>query len=412
MPLAVPLIAAGIGAAGSIYASNQANKAANKQIAAQTAATDQSIALQRDALNRQQQNFAPYLQTGYGALQQIQQQFGLGTGGGGYTGGKTPGGFAGTSPAEGGGGGAAAGGQPDWNEYLSRYTDVAGAFNEAAGTPEGRQALADKGISTPQQYAQFHYETFGQRPDENRTVQMTPAAAGPGQEAQTFGPQVPGRESYVRPNQGSAPAMPDLSAAAYQKSPGFEAGLLSGQRNLNANFAARGLLGSGAGAEAAIKFGTDYQNQDYNAWRNNELAKWQQQTQQFNLDRANTNANFGSDRAYGTGVFDADRGYDTSRFDQQLGNLFNLAQLGNPSAMNGAIQSNANNVGGLLQTGANNLSNIYGQQAQNTGGLIGNLAGIGQGLLGNMGGGSLGSLFGGGGGGSNLNWSQAWGGGS
>lgn len=182
--------------------------------------------------------------------------------------------------------------------------------------------------------------------------------------------------------------MPDLSAAAYQQSPGFQTGLQAGQRNLNANYAARGLLGSGAGAEAAIKFGTDYQNQDYNAWRNNQLAIYQQQLQQYNTDRANTNSNFNSDRGYGTGVFDADRGYATDRFDTKTNNLLSLVSAGNPSQANGLLQTNANNQSGILQNSANNLSNIYGQQGQNNVGLAGSLVGFGQGLLSNLGGGT------------------------
>lgn len=402
------LLAAGAGILGSVLGASSQKKALNKQLEAQKYATDQQLSLQRDALAQQQQNLAPYLNAGYGALSQLQSQFGLGAGGSTAGAAKPAGGMAGTSPME----GAASGvGQPDWGDYLTRYTDVAQEYQAIQADPARAAALQQQGINSPEAYAQYHATQVAPALGEQRTVNTTQAA--PQAPAGQYGPQVDPRQTYTRPDQGAAPAMPDLSAAAYQKSPGYEAGLLSGQRNLNANFAARGLLGSGAGAEAAIKFGTDYQNQDYNTWKNAELAKWQAQTQQFNVDRNNTNTNFGSDRAYGTGVYDADRSYGTDRFDTQANDLFRLVGAGNPSQANAAIQNNANNVGGLLQNSANNMSNIYGQQAANTGGLIGNLTGIGQGLLAN-GGLNFGSMFGGSSGGSNplLNWSSSWGGGS
>lgn len=384
-----------IGGVGSLLSSNSQKKTINKQVEAQKYATDRSIALQRDALAQTQSNLAPYLSAGYGALSQLQSQFNLGNGA------KPSGGAAGTSPTQGG---------PDYAAYLANNPDIAAEAARVVSTsPSSIGDMNGDGTIDATDYGQYHAQTFADRP-------VPTLAAAPQQaEEQTFGPQFDPRPAYSRPDQPMAPSMPDLSAAAYQKSPGFEAGLASGQRNLNANFAARGLLGSGAGAEAAIKFGTDYQNQDYNNWRNQQLAQYQTQLQQFNMDRANTNANFSSDRAFGTGAYESDRGYDTSRFDQQVGNLFNLVNAGNPSQANAGIMNSANNIGGLLQTGANNLSSLYGQQAQNAGGLAGNLTGIGQGLLGNMGG--LGGLFGGsgGGGGSSnplLNWSQSWGGGS
>lgn len=345
----MPIAAAVIGVGGTLYASSQASKAANKQIAAQQTATQQQLALQRDAFNQQQQNLAPYLQAGYGALTQLQQQFGLGT-----------------SPEQ------SRAGQTDWSQYLAQNPDAAAWVQTKADTGRSAEDLAAE-----------HYRLDGSR--RELPVYAAPTQAANTNTPQTYGPQVGERPTYARPDQPSAPAMPDLSAAAYQQSPGFQTGLLAGQRNLNANFAARGLLGSGAGAEAAIKFGTDYQNQDYGNWRNNQLAQWQTQLAQFNQDRANTNANFNQDRQFGTGVYDADRNYGTNRFDTQVGNLFNLVGLGNPSQTNGLLQNYANNTGNLLQNGANNLSSIYGQQANNAGGLAGNLVGIGQGLLGNYG---------------------------
>lgn len=352
MPVAA--IAGGLLAAGgSIYAANKQSNLGDKQIANQNNATQQSLAFQQQAFQQQQQNLAPYLQAGYGALSQLQQQFGLTNANG-----QQP-------------------GQPDWALYEQQNPDIAARGNEA-------QLAGEFGPGKQWASKEDWYAWHNQTPGEGRpipTVQPTAANTNTPQQAGNFSTQ---RETYTRPDTGAAPAMPDLSASAYQQSPGYQSGLLAGQRNLNANFAARGLLGSGAGAEAAIKFGTDYQNQDYNNWRNNQLAIWQQQLNQYNQDRATTNANFTADRAYGTGVYDADRGYNTQRYDQNTANLFGLVNAGNPSQANALLQNNANTQAGLLQTSANNLSGLYGQQAQNAGGLAGNLVGIGQGLLGNI----------------------------
>lgn len=356
----LPLLAAGaLGLAGSLFSSNAATKTANKQIAAQERATQQSLAAQQQAFQQQQQNLAPYLQAGYGALTQLQQSLGI-----------TPT----ASP------GSAAGGV-NVSAYIQANPDVAARARElqASGV-----IGAGGQWSSPEEWVAQVQLPNAQAAGEQRTYPTN----GQGQQAaptpQTYGAPPDPRQTYERPDVGSAPSMPDLSAAAYQKSPGYEAGLKEGQRNLNANFGARGLLASGAGAEAAIKFGSDYQDKDYTDWRNAQMQQYQIALNQYNQDRARTDNVFGQDRGFGTGVYDADRAYGTQRYDQQNANLFNLAQLGNPSQSNALLQSNANNTSGLLQTGANNLSGIYGQQGQNAGGLAGNLVGIGQGLLGNI----------------------------
>lgn len=79
MPIAIPLAAAAVGAAGTAYAANQANKATQRGIDAQTAAANQNYALQQQALQQSQQNNAPFMQAGYGALNQLASQFGLGS---------------------------------------------------------------------------------------------------------------------------------------------------------------------------------------------------------------------------------------------------------------------------------------------------------------------------------------------
>lgn len=80
MPVAVPLIAAGVGAAGTISASNAQSKAAKNAANASQAATDASIAEQRRQFDIAQQNQQPWLNTGTAALGQLASLYGLSTG--------------------------------------------------------------------------------------------------------------------------------------------------------------------------------------------------------------------------------------------------------------------------------------------------------------------------------------------
>ena len=82
MPVAVPLIAAGVGAAGTVAASNAQSKAAKSAANASQQATDASIAEQRRQFDIAQQNQQPWLNTGNAALSELAGLYGLSTTGG------------------------------------------------------------------------------------------------------------------------------------------------------------------------------------------------------------------------------------------------------------------------------------------------------------------------------------------
>lgn len=82
MPVAVPLIAAGVGAAGTIAASKSQSNAAKSAANASQQATDATIAEQRRQFDIAQQNQQPWLNTGKSALNELAGLYGLGTGGG------------------------------------------------------------------------------------------------------------------------------------------------------------------------------------------------------------------------------------------------------------------------------------------------------------------------------------------
>lgn len=77
MPVAIPLIAAGVGAAGSVYAANQASKGQKASAAASQQATDYATAEQRRQYDQSRADNAPWLQAGGGALAQLSKLYGL-----------------------------------------------------------------------------------------------------------------------------------------------------------------------------------------------------------------------------------------------------------------------------------------------------------------------------------------------
>ena len=54
------------------------------------------------------------------------------------------------------------------NPYFDAYPDVAAEFARLSGSPEGKATLASIGVTTPQQFANYHFGTFGSR--ENRSA--------------------------------------------------------------------------------------------------------------------------------------------------------------------------------------------------------------------------------------------------
>lgn len=397
MPIAIPLAAAAVGAAGTAYAANQANKATQRGIDAQTAAANQNYQLQQQALQQAQQNNAPFMQAGYGALNQLAQQFGLGT----------------ISPTGQVGGNAPTGQQPayDPNPY-SQYE----AANPDLAAEARRVVGVDPRFRTAEDYYRWHDANYA---NEGRGSFTNAPTSAPQQAAQQpaatqgvgaqYGPTVGERATFTRPEVGPAPGLPSLTTESYRASPGFQNRLTQAGRATNAQFAARGILGSGAAAE---EFGKRMQNiadEDYDSWVNQQMGLYDRQLAQYNADRARADTNFAQDRSYGTGVYDADRNYLTSRFDQNVNDLFSMVGLGQSSANNqAAAQRNyASNVGNQANTLANNLSSAYGQQASNNASAWNNIAGMGQNLLSNWSSTARTPTT------NNPNaWSQNWGGGS
>ena len=219
MPVVVPLIGAAAGIGGSLIASNGAKSAANTAAAAETAANNAAIAEQQRQFNTNQANLQPFLQGGQSALQAQLALLGLSPGTSGT--GATP-------------GMAATPGQPDYASYLQQNPDVLAGYNALP-------AAARAQFPTPESYAAYHYQTYGQ--NEGRQLGMTggmPATAGT--------PATPGQSGA----QIQQSAIDQLKA-----SPLYQSLFHNGQETVLNNAAATGGLRGGNTQSSLANFGAD-----------------------------------------------------------------------------------------------------------------------------------------------------------
>jgi hypothetical protein len=135
-----------LGAGASAYAGNKAAKATSK-------AASQANASQLEAQRRAEQLNEPWRQAGMGALNQRNALLGIGGGGMG-----------------GSGAGGPMAGSADYAAYLQANPDVAAGYQAAIQSPH----LRNQGISSMEDYARYHYDTFGRA--EGRQL---PTVAGP-----------------------------------------------------------------------------------------------------------------------------------------------------------------------------------------------------------------------------------------
>lgn len=411
MPFLLPFVPAIIGAGVGLYSADQAGKAADKGLAAQTAANDKSLADQQAARDQTIALEQPFVTAGQSGLSPLLQRIGVNSGttqGVGIsdpatsnlfdrrpastanTNAAPPSGVApppaqvpGPSTAKASGGPAidpasvgppqssgpvaqgapaapadpaATGGQPDWDAYLAANPDVAAWAAAGHGDP----SLGPN--QTPEQAAAYHYLNGGNaegRAPPPMLPASTPAAppqADPNAPPPTWQgnpTDASGAPIYTRAATGAAPDVNDFFSN-FQASPGYQWRLSEGQRNLNANSAARGLGQSGSAIKAGIDYGQNQASAEYGNWFNQQQTKFGDANNQFNTANARTDANFNTDQNTGTNLFINERNNAQSRYDTATGNLFQLAQMG---------QTAAGATGAAGQTYANNATNINGSQA-------------------------------------------------
>lgn len=443
MPLAAAVIgSAVVGAGATLYSSSQAKKAANKATDAQNLATQQQLALQQQQFDRTVGLNQPFVDGGVSAYQRLLSQFGV-----------APAQTA-TTPATGAPAGSGVvsptqGPAPalDPKAYLAANPDVMAEYQNIVSRADPNSPwFAEHGLSSPEAFAQWHYDNYGV--NENRqgvpqaqpvsqvqtpaTPSQTPTQA-PANPDGSFNPTsyngAPGNgmpdymntprpdfgaaPTFTRPQDMQAPGERDyLDPSKFTVDPGYQFRLSEGINAVNAGAAARGKLRSGDAAMAIQQRGEGLANQGYQEWfaRQKSLLDGARQMYQYGQNRLDNN--FQNDRAYGTGLwenqrnfannnFDADRefqtnqfrdarDYATNRYDTNTQNLFGLTRIGLQAAGNvsGAGGDYAANAGSIYQNNANAAGdNAYMRAAANQA-TAGRLAGIGSDLFKSWGGGA------------------------
>jgi len=248
MPVAVPLIAGATAIGGAAIASSGSRRQAN---AAQDVA-NQNNATQQNIFNQQRADLAPWRASGEAALVEINRRLGLGgtapatprqgagpvMGGGGQT----------LTPTMGGGGGGYGAGGASYDQ------------RDVAQMAPAMAMAADKGGMVPQAMGGVLSYDGATGP---QVLPGQPGMANPTGVAPTTLPPAP----------GTAPAGvnaldPENRYGGFYASPGYQFRFDEGQRGVNANRAASGMMQSGDTLRALTRYGQDYASNEYNTQLN------------------------------------------------------------------------------------------------------------------------------------------------
>lgn len=155
-----------IGGAAALGTGAMGANAASSAARAQQQANNQAIALQREQAGRATAALTPYVQRGNAAFGLMAPHLGMGGG--------PPSAANGQAPATGLGGTQA--GPTVWSQYLQSNPDVAQAAMRDLSQPH----IRNQGITTPEQYAEYHYNTFGRTEGRQLTDPSAAPASGLG----------------------------------------------------------------------------------------------------------------------------------------------------------------------------------------------------------------------------------------
>ena len=425
------------GATSAISSKNAAKTAAN----AETAAANANTALARETRDRITGLVQPFVAPAYAANNALAVRAGLRPASGGNTlptGGsnvvKFPGGSAGTSPVEpanplatAANGNAAAGAAAPWvttnPNAVAVDTFGSGATGATGGAPDFAaygasnpdlqaewQRIQDTGNASafgndPNNYYAWHWQTYGQNEvGTPGTVRVAPPMTGGTSTAPTgnglydiagatgasggvYGlpdgspaaPDPGARPTMTRQDVGAAPSY-DFSMGGFYTSPDYLFRQKEASRELNANYGARGVLGSGGAIKAILDRASNLAAGEYGSWFQRQLARQSADRAQFNTDAARTDANYAydtgrsdsnynGDRTFNYGKWFDDRNFNVGRFDQQTNDLYKIANTGlsgigtiagaNTNALGTIANSNtaaANATGSAAIAGANALT--------------------------------------------------------
>ena len=340
------LLAAGIQAGGSLLGgllqSGSANKAADRQAAAEQAAQQ----ARERAAQKTQQLQAPGV-AAYGAgLNALTGRLGLPT--------------QGVAPTQ------TKGGAFDPSAYLAANPDVAAEFSRLSPN----NLKNNLGVSTPEQFAQWHYNQYGQyegRPGSpSEVVQaQAPAAEQPAAPTTTEANALTGSFGNTADPTWTAPDPFTFNINDFVDNPAYKFALEQGTGQVLASKAATGALNSGAALKELQDRG---QKTAYGFYDQERDAAYDQWLNGYKLKRAD---------------YESDRGYLTDRYDRGTDDLFRYTGIGQ-----NALNTTTNSINGLGAAEAEGLKNVgeYGAgnalaQGNIWSGIAGDLAGLGAGLI-------------------------------
>jgi hypothetical protein len=262
----------------------------------------------------------------------------------------------------------------DWGDYLSRYTDVQAEYDRIQADPARRADLQSKGVYTPEQFAQLHYQTHGTRPDENRTVNaLTGQPTGPGTPAGTFGNTE--NPTYEATTYTPPPAF-SFDIESFKDNPAYKFALEQGSGQVMANASATGALQSGAALKALQDRG---QKTAYNFYAPERDFAFRAYTDSRDFGRST----YENDRNFGRATYESDRNYLTGRYDRSTDDMFRMTGIGQ-NALN-ATSNALVGAGNATATGLENIGNAQAgghlQQGNIWGGVVGDVTGALAGLI-------------------------------
>lgn len=323
------LAAASIG--GSLYGSSKAAKAAKQAGDLQYQASQDAIAANNAAAAQMRADSEPFRQYGLSAASALAGGMGLATSG--YAGGPgAPGMMT---------GGYSTGAQSAYNipAYIQANPDVAARAQELVGQgvigPNGQWKSAEDWVGQvqlPNAVASGEQRDYPAAPPP--TAPENPTT--PGTAAGYTDPTAP--NGYTMPERPMTAPL-DVSAGAFQASPGYQFSLDQGNKALDSIASTSGGRISGQRLKAAGRYNVGMADQEFSSWRNYK-------TGQFNTDRAFT------EQAYLN-----DRSNLNQRYDTRNSTLLSMAGFGTGA-------TSANNQAAMSTTQANNQATMTGAQAQ------------------------------------------------
>src|SRR5215472_4244769 len=342
--------AAGIGAAGSLGAAKTQAGASQQAAQLQYLSSQQALDFQKQQWAQQQQNIAPWLQSGQGALGNLNWLLGVTPAGTQYS--PTPqmaggGGWGGVSP----GGYSAA---PGMSTALTGNVPPTQAPTLMAPTSR----MMTQGGGSQQQLQQMKNQaSAGAGAGITPTVGGLPAGTNRGNvpgAAQNFGQ--PG--SFGSLMQGwNQPFVPPTGATE-QNDPGYQFRISQGLQALQNSAAARGGLLSGNTAQAIEQYAQDYASNEYQNVYNRSLGQYQQAYNIFQQNQANQFNRLASL----AGVGQTATGQLASAGTAAAGNVGNIL-LGSSAQIGQSLQ----NAGAARASGYAGVANAIGGGVGNLG---------------------------------------------